>query len=165
METMSKAASHTAVPSETAARSADEALWLLVGRLHDHVEDRLGTALSRRHGLGLSEYRALAHLAAAERGELRMQELADRTGLNQSSVTRLVARLEKAGFTYRDLCPDDKRGVYTVLSDLGRARQAEARETYAQTLGAALDEAAQGSAALGGLVGVLRGLDGPPMTG
>ena len=136
----------------------DDTLWQQVTALHAHVEERLATALQRQHGLGLSEYRALAHLAAAERSELRMQELADRVGLNQSSVTRLAARLEKAGFTFRDLCPDDKRGVYAVLTDAGRARQTDAQATYSSTLTAALDEAAQGSETQATLVRTLRGL-------
>ncbi|MFD0472556.1 MarR family transcriptional regulator [Nonomuraea thailandensis] len=72
-----------------------------------------------------------------------MQELADKVGLNQSSVTRLVARLNAAGFAYRDLCPDDKRGVYTVITETGRARYAEAGRTYEETLEAALKEAGQ----------------------
>ncbi|WP_431043390.1 MarR family winged helix-turn-helix transcriptional regulator [Streptomyces sp. P1-3] len=129
----------------TAQRSGarDAQMWNRVLSLHAHVEHRLGTVLQRRHGLGLSEYRALGHLAAAPDSELRMQELADRLGLNQSSVTRLVGRLNAAGFTHRDTCPDDKRGVYTVLDESGRARHEEARATYEETLTAALDESAE----------------------
>ncbi|TYB63329.1 MarR family transcriptional regulator [Nonomuraea sp. PA05] len=127
-------------------------MWNHVLLLHARVESRLGTALQRRHGIGLSEYRALGHLAAAPRSELRMQELADRLGLNQSSVTRLVARLNTAEFTYRDLCPDDKRGVYTVITEAGRDRYAEASRTYEETLRAALGEAGQVDAALAAAV-------------
>ncbi|WP_280701321.1 MarR family transcriptional regulator [Kitasatospora sp. GP82] len=136
-------------------------MWQHATTLHAHVEERLAGVLQRQHGLGLSEYRALANLAVAKDSELRMQELADKVGLNQSSVTRLVARLEKAGFTYRDLCPDDKRGVYTVLTDLGRSRHAEAAPTYEQTLSAALDEAQQASEALGSLVAAMRAAFAP----
>ncbi|MFF1872423.1 MarR family winged helix-turn-helix transcriptional regulator [Kitasatospora herbaricolor] len=132
-------------------------MWQHVTALHARVEQRLAVALQRRHGLGLSEYRALALLAAAPRNELRMQELADRVGLNQSSVTRLVSRLNTAGFTVRDLCADDKRGIYTVLTDEGRERHAEALATYEQTLTGALDEAARESPRLGAAVAALRG--------
>ncbi|MEV0616248.1 MarR family transcriptional regulator [Nonomuraea sp. NPDC050404] len=117
------------------------ATWQHVLLLHTRVENRLATALQRRHGIGLSEFRALGHLAASPTSELRMQELADKVGLNQSSVTRLVARLGTAGFAVRDLCPDDKRGVYTVLTEAGRTRHAEASRTYEETLEAALEEA------------------------
>ncbi|MGW3348283.1 MarR family winged helix-turn-helix transcriptional regulator [Nonomuraea rubra] len=131
--------------------------WNHVLLLHARVESRLGTALQRRHGIGLSEYRALGHLAASPTSELRMQELADRIGLNQSSVTRLVARLNAADFTYRDLCPDDKRGVYTVITEAGRARYAEASQTYEETLRSALEEAGQADPALAAAVTALAG--------
>ncbi|MBH1936024.1 MarR family transcriptional regulator [Streptomyces sp. AV19] len=132
-------------------------MWHRFLALHAHVEHRLSAALQRHHGLGLSEYRALGFLADAPRNELRMQELADRLGLNQSSVTRLAARLNAAGFTYRDVCEDDKRGVYTVLKDEGRARHAEATATYESTLGAALEEAAPAGAAVAALREALGG--------
>jgi DNA-binding MarR family transcriptional regulator len=91
----------------------------------------------------------------ADDGELRMQELADLIGLNQSSVSRLVARLESAGLTRRDMCPKDRRGVYTVITDEGRAVQRNAAPTYAETLTAALDDAAD-DPALAPLLAVLR---------
>ncbi|MBC2874845.1 MarR family transcriptional regulator [Streptomyces mobaraensis] len=131
-------------------------MWHRFLALHAHVEHRLSTALQRHHGLGLSEYRALGFLAAAPRSELRMQELADRLGLNQSSVTRLVGRLNAAGFTYRDVCPDDKRGVYTVLEEAGRARHTAATATYEATLTAALEEAAENDSGAGATVAALR---------
>ncbi|SNR41762.1 MarR family winged helix-turn-helix transcriptional regulator [Actinomadura mexicana] len=121
--------------------AADGALWDGIVMLHGRVEHRLAKALQRRHGIGLSEYRALGHLARAEDGELRMQELADLIGLNQSSVSRLVARLESAGLTRRAMCPKDRRGVYTVITDEGRAVQDKAAPTYTETLTQSLDEA------------------------
>jgi DNA-binding MarR family transcriptional regulator len=84
----------------------------------------------------------LRQLAAAETGELRMQELAELMGLNQSSVSRLVLRLEAADLTRRDHCPDDRRGVYTVITDEGRARLADADPTYETTLREAFEHAA-----------------------
>ncbi|MFI6869685.1 MarR family winged helix-turn-helix transcriptional regulator [Nocardia sp. NPDC050406] len=125
----------------------DEQMWNRVIALHAQVEQRLATALTRTHGLGLSEYRALGFLDESPDSELRMQELANRLGLNQSSVTRLVGRLDAAGFAERDLCPDDRRGVYTVLTEAGRKRYRDARGTYRDTLAAALDEAPDGTAA------------------
>ncbi|MDA0633275.1 MarR family transcriptional regulator [Nonomuraea sp. MCN248] len=136
--------------------TADTDLWDQLLTLHAHVESRLAQALQRGHGLGLSEFRALGHLAAAPDSELRMQDLAGRLGLNQSSVTRLVGRLDTAGLAYRDLCPDDKRGVYAVLKDDGRDRLEAARGTYEQVLTAALDEAAEQHPGLRGLLGALR---------
>ncbi|WP_278264611.1 MarR family transcriptional regulator [Nocardia sp. AG03] len=137
--------------------TTDAQLWTAVLTLHTQVESRLGTALQRQHGLGLSEYRALGFLAEAPDSELRMQDLAAKLGLNQSSVTRLVARLAAADLTYRDLCPDDKRGVYTVLSDAGRERYRAAHPTYESTLATALDAAAESDPAVAALLTRMRG--------
>ncbi|MRH86992.1 MarR family transcriptional regulator [Nocardia sp. SYP-A9097] len=138
--------------SPQATATLDTQLWNRMLALHAQVETRLSTAMQRRHGLGLSEYRALVFLDDAPDNELRMQELATRLGLNQSSVTRLVARLNAADLTYRDLCPDDKRGIYTVLTDAGRTRYQQARSTYAETLTAALAEAAESDPAVAALL-------------
>ncbi len=114
--------------------------WLSLIQTVANVEADLVKVLQARHGLGLSEYRALEVLARSPQSELRMQELAAYLRLNQSSVSRMVERLERAGLTVRDLCPDDKRGVYTVLTEDGRARLESARPDYEQALEAALKE-------------------------
>lgn len=146
------------VDGNTAAM-ADDVLWDGLVTLHGRVENLLAKALQRRHGLGLSEYRALCRLSRAEDGELRMQVLADLIGLNQSSVSRLAVRLESDGLTYRDSCPRDRRGVYIVITEEGRAIQEKAAPTYAETLAEALDEAA-GDPSLASLVAALRPLGG-----
>ncbi|NGM88734.1 MarR family transcriptional regulator [Parapusillimonas sp. SGNA-6] len=112
--------------------------WLKLIQVVANVEADVGKTLQARHGLGLSEYRALDILARTPDSELRMQELASKLGLNQSSVSRMAERLERAGFTVRDLCPDDKRGVYTVLTEQGRERLESARPDYESALEAAL---------------------------
>ncbi|GGW88002.1 MarR family winged helix-turn-helix transcriptional regulator [Streptomyces noursei] len=117
--------------------------WDRFGALHTRIEQELAKALQQHHRLGLSEYRALARLADSEDGELRMQELADLIGLNQSSVSRLASRLESSGLTRRDLCPDDRRGVYSVITDEGREMRSRARPTYDSALRTALDAAAE----------------------
>jgi DNA-binding MarR family transcriptional regulator len=112
--------------------------WLKLIQVVASVEADLGKVLQAQHGLGLSEYRALEVLARSRNSELRMQELASHLLLNQSSVSRMVERLERSGFTVRDLCPDDKRGVYTVLTAKGRACLEEAQPAYQKALEAAL---------------------------
>ncbi|QOG06368.1 MarR family transcriptional regulator [Aureimonas sp. OT7] len=120
--------------------SKKSASWLKLIHVVANVEAELGKVLQAGHGLGLSEYRALEVLARSPDSELRMQELAAHLRLNQSSVSRMVERLERGGLTVRDLCPDDKRGVYTVLTDKGRARLESALPDYDKALDAALKE-------------------------
>lgn len=114
--------------------------WLKLIHAVANVEAELGKVLQDRHGLGLSDYRALEILSRSPDSELRMQELATHLRLNQSSVSRMVERLERGGLTVRDLCPDDKRGVYTVLTDKGRAHFETAQPDYEAALNAALKE-------------------------
>ncbi len=120
------------------SRTSDS--WLKLIQAVAEVETDIARILQARHGLGLSEYRALQILAHSPDSELRMQELASHLRLNQSSVSRMAERLERGGFTVRDLCPDDKRGVYTVLTDKGRARFEDARTDYEEALDVALKE-------------------------
>lgn len=114
--------------------------WLKLINVVSNVEADLGKVLQAQHRLGLSEYRALEILARSPNSELRMQELATHLLLNQSSVSRMVERLERAGLTIRDLCPDDKRGVYTVLTKEGHARLESAQPDYEKALETALKE-------------------------
>lgn len=151
---------NTLTGDNAGAPPAPDAWWwdrLLV--VHAHIEHRLGEVI-RRHGLGLSEYRALEFLAFAPGSQLRMQDLADALGLNQSSVTRLVGRLQRADFAETSLCADDGRGVYTVLTDAGRERYEQARPAYRLTLTEALDEAREMSSDGRGLIDAARAFAG-----
>ena len=114
--------------------------WLKLIYMVTAIETDLGKILQERHALGLSDYRALQILSRSPDSELRMQELATHLRLNQSSVSRMVERLERGELTVRDLCPDDKRGVYTVLTDKGRSRLEIAQPEYEATLATALKE-------------------------
>ncbi len=69
-----------------------------------------------------------------------MQDLAAQLQLDQSSVTRVVERLERLGLTIRDVCPNDKRGVYTVLTEAGRQRLDDARPEYERQIALVLND-------------------------
>jgi DNA-binding MarR family transcriptional regulator len=119
------------------------AAWRELMAAHARVSAALEQALHQRHGLSLTEFEVLQRLAETPEGELRMQEVANEIHLSQSALSRLVGRLEKAGLAYRDICDDDRRGVYACITDAGRATEREAepthREVLAGTLGAATD--------------------------
>ncbi|EID55142.1 MarR family winged helix-turn-helix transcriptional regulator [Saccharomonospora xinjiangensis] len=114
--------------------SAEElsSAWSQVAVFASAVDASLGKWLTETYRLGLTEYRALAHLAKAPDRELRVNDLAYRVGLNQSSVTRLVSRLETKGLAFRDVCPDDGRGVYAVLTEQGESLLRDVRGPYGE---------------------------------
>ncbi|WP_165436155.1 MarR family winged helix-turn-helix transcriptional regulator [Amycolatopsis suaedae] len=135
--------------------STETVAWKRLLALHNRVEHELARVV-RRHGLGLTEFRALDALVNSASGSLRIQELAGAIGLDQSSVSRLVARLERDELSERDICEDDRRGVYTAITEHGRSRHAEAEPDYAAALKRALDEV-HGDPELTPIVTALRG--------
>ena len=72
------------------------------------------------HGLSITWFDVLVHLAEAPDGRLRMQELAGSVVLSGSGTTRLIDRMEIAGLVTREPSPGDRRGFYTVISGAGR---------------------------------------------
>lgn len=119
-----------------------EARWRSVRLFEARVRERLERALEP-HGLTCSEYSALAALHYSDDGgHLRQQFLAEAVPIGQSSLSRMVGRLERAGLTERYHCADDRRGVYTQITDLGRQTVDEAHRSYAEALEEALAEEA-----------------------
>ncbi len=50
--------------------------------------------------------------------------------LTLTEVTRLVSRLEREGLVRRELCPENRRGAYTILTGAGIDRLGEAHPTH-----------------------------------
>jgi DNA-binding MarR family transcriptional regulator len=129
-------------PALTALASSWSALSLLHGRIEAHIE----RALQSGHDLSVREYSLLDVLSRqhdGEGGHLQMKQVADAVVLSQSATTRLVTRLEDRGLLTRYLCPTDRRGIYTNVTEAGLALLEEARPTNEAALREALDEAAQ----------------------
>jgi DNA-binding MarR family transcriptional regulator len=92
---------------------------------------RLDTDLRASTGLRLADYDVLAQLAGAD-GELRMTELAARTLISRSGLTRRVARLIDAGLLRRANTAGDGRGVLVALTEAGIARLTETLPVHLQ---------------------------------
>ena len=71
-----------------------------------------------------------------------MNQLATAMALSQSATTRLVTRLEDRGLLARYLCPTDRRGIYSEVTEPGFALLDRARPAHNSTLQDALAEAA-----------------------
>jgi DNA-binding MarR family transcriptional regulator len=101
-------------------------------RAQAFLESRFGAALGAVHGLSVNEMQLLLHLDSAAGGRLRRVDLAERLHLSQSSITRMVAPMEKIGLVTREADARDARVGYVVLSPAGRRRVREAMKTFAQ---------------------------------
>jgi DNA-binding MarR family transcriptional regulator len=105
--------------------------WRGLLRAHAALAKRLDAELERAHGLPMSSYEVLHHLAQASDGRMRMRDLAERAQLSRSGLTRLVDRLEREDLLHRCSCDHDARGAYACLTPEGRSRVEAARETHA----------------------------------
>src|SRR2546423_1280462 len=99
-------------------------------RAHACLTKRLDAELDRCHGLPMSSFEVLHHLARAEAGRMRMRDLAEHAQLSRSGLTRLVDRLERDGLLDRCSCDHDARGAYACLTSEGRKRLEQARRTH-----------------------------------
>jgi len=101
-----------------------EQAWRALLQAHATLIRQLDTDLKEHTGLHLADFDVLAQLAAAD-GELRMTELAARTLISRSGLTRRVARLVDDGLVRRANAADDGRGVMVTLTGAGVARLTE----------------------------------------
>ena len=83
--------------------------------LFEALDRQLQADANMPHGY----YVLLAMLSEAPNRALRMSELAELTQSSLSRVSHAVTRLEEAGWVRREKVPDDRRGSYAVLTDLG----------------------------------------------
>jgi DNA-binding MarR family transcriptional regulator len=94
----------------------------------------LESELGAKHDLGPSDFEVLDFMVEHGGRQLRVQELAAGAHLSQSAVSRLIARLERAGLVSRSLCDSDRRGVFVCITDEGRDRHADAQPTHRAVL-------------------------------
>jgi DNA-binding MarR family transcriptional regulator len=104
--------------------------WQALDALHAELSGALEAALQREHGLSVVEHTVLDALSRQDGWHLRMHELSRATALSASATTRLVNRLEARGLIARVLCADDRRGIYSELTQDGWALLSRAAPTH-----------------------------------
>jgi DNA-binding MarR family transcriptional regulator len=129
--------------------------WRTLAALHGRLEEALEKALQAEFDLSVVEYTVLDTLTRQDGWHMRMQQLARAAALSHSATTRLVNRLENRGLLSRYLCADDRRGIYSQITEQGRELLERARPVHDVTLKEALD-AAGSVPELGRLVELFR---------
>jgi DNA-binding MarR family transcriptional regulator len=85
-------------------------------QVNARVVDQIGQAMERATGLPPTWFEVLANLAEGPR---RMSELADDLTLSRGGATRLIARLEEAGYVVRETPAHDRRATFARLTEAG----------------------------------------------
>jgi DNA-binding MarR family transcriptional regulator len=71
------------------------------------------------HDLSMADYEVLAQLSDAPDRRMRMSELAEIALLSKSRLSHRMKVMEKAGWVRRELCTEDKRGSFAVMTEKG----------------------------------------------
>jgi DNA-binding MarR family transcriptional regulator len=99
--------------------------WKGILFCHARVVRALEADLVRSADLPLTWFDVMMRLNEQTDGRLRVHELADASLFTRSGLTRLIDRIEEAGFVVRQHSSEDRRGVYVVLTEEGRNKIAE----------------------------------------
>ena len=81
----------------------------------------LSTELERSCGIPLAWYEVLVRIIRSPEGRLTMSAVASQTVHTSGGTTRLVDRIEEAGYLERVSCPNDRRTTFVVLTADGTA--------------------------------------------
>jgi DNA-binding MarR family transcriptional regulator len=98
---------------------------------HAAAVGRIERDLAKTDTVSLAWYDVLVALANAPDRRLRLNDLADRVVLSRSGLSRLLDRIEKAGLIAREPTPEDRRGLYAILTPQGERAMRETWPAYA----------------------------------
>ena len=113
---------HEQADHREALQAVERSLSVLVGRARSFS---LQVAKEVHPGLDTASYALLVHLY--ETGPVRAAEIVERTGLDKSTVSRQIARLEELGLLERAVDSADGRARIVQLTEIGHDRLAAVR--------------------------------------
>jgi DNA-binding MarR family transcriptional regulator len=101
----------------------EELVWRSLMRLVFTLRPALDEDLQRSCGLSSTEYSVLMHLSESPDRQLRMSDLADRTSLSPSRISRVIDVMARAGLVERrpGTGSGDGRNTYAAVTRSGLA--------------------------------------------
>lgn len=134
MTTRSSATSVTSAVGPHSTTSAALRLWQAVAAAHARLAETLDGNGAACSVLGSDTVAILLPLSDAPDHQLRMNELAERSHLTPSGLTRRIDRLEADALVARQTCPGDRRGAFARLTPKGLDELRRALPHHAETL-------------------------------
>jgi len=101
------------------ARPIDRRLFLLLDRARNRLFKQANRELLHSANITVAQGAALFYLSRHD-GCL-LSDLAEGLDLNNSAITGLATRMERAGLLERKPCPEDGRAMRAHLTEKGRA--------------------------------------------
>lgn len=96
--------------------------FLELSKAYTLINRRFDGALN---GVSFTEFFVLLSLEDAPDRRLRRVDLAEKTGLTPSAVTRLLLPMEKVGFVKKEVNKKDARSSYVTIASGGRKKLRE----------------------------------------
>src|SRR5437763_4478985 len=104
--------------------------WRAVVTSHAALTERVQKALAAADLPPLSWFEVLWAVQRSPTGRPRMSELAEWLTLSRGGITKLVDRLQEAGYLERVSCADDRRALQAELTPAGERMLKEMRAVY-----------------------------------
>ena len=119
-----------------ACPSGDEKVQLfgLLLETNARLSRSLGLELEAECELPLAWFDVLLQLRRSPEGRLKMNEIADAIVHSSGGTTRLIDRIEEAGYVARQSCPSDRRAIHVAITDAGNAKLDEALTVHLEYL-------------------------------
>ena len=94
--------------------------WRGYAEMSARLNAYLHRSLSRQTGLSLSDYEVLVRLSESPNDRLRAYELGAALQWEKSRLSHHLTRMERRGLLERESCETDGRGLFIVLTPVGR---------------------------------------------
>ncbi len=104
--------------------------WRAVVTSHAAVTDRVQRSLTAADLPPLSWFEILSAVRSSPDGAPKMSELAEWLTLSRGGITKLVDRLQEAGYLERVSCSSDRRSLHAQLTPAGERMLEEMRVVY-----------------------------------
>jgi DNA-binding MarR family transcriptional regulator len=116
----------------SACPSGDEKVMLfgLLFETNARLSRSLGAQLEEACDLPLPWFDVMLQIRRTAEGRLKMTQIADATVHSTGGTTRLVDRIESAGYVVRMNCPNDRRAIHVAMTESGNAKLDEALEAH-----------------------------------
>ena len=93
--------------------------WRGVLQANAQVSRAIERFLLRSHGIPLTWFEVMNRLMLNPQRRMRMQDLSEQVLFTSGGLSRLVDRIEAAGYVKREPSPEDRRGIYVCMTPEG----------------------------------------------
>ena len=108
--------------------------WRGVLAANARVSRAIERYLLRAHGVPLTWFDVMNRLMSHPERRMRMQDLSEQVLFTTGGLSRLIDRIEAAGFVKREPSPEDRRGIYICMTPKGVEEFAKMHQGHARVI-------------------------------